>query len=288
MSRRSPSLVKAVAADPDPPARLITGAERIAQSIPSMGSKASALGAIAKAPASPRGGQPVACQDSVIEGIGAGERRGEVAATDPDRAERIAQSITLETYKPMALVMVAEAVAATDPDQAARLAADAERIAQSIYFKDSEALALVMMAAATADSDRAARLAADAERIAQSIPDKGSKAMALASVAAVVAAADPDRAERIATSIPSLGWKAMALVMVAEAVAATDPERAALLITYADRVPRSSAFKSLLVRIAKFYAVDDPDYAERIALSITPDIAKISALVEIAETLSKS
>ena len=48
-----------------------------------------------------------------------------VAATDPDRAERIAQSIAGAEAKAMALASVAEMVAATDPDRA-------ERIAQSI------------------------------------------------------------------------------------------------------------------------------------------------------------
>jgi hypothetical protein len=43
-----------------------------------------------------------------------------VAATDPDRAERIARSITDQIWKAKALSTVAAAVAATDPDHAAR------------------------------------------------------------------------------------------------------------------------------------------------------------------------
>ena len=41
-----------------------------------------------------------------------------LAATDPDRAERIAQSITDESRKASALADVARALAATDPDRA--------------------------------------------------------------------------------------------------------------------------------------------------------------------------
>jgi hypothetical protein len=60
-----------------------------------------------------------------------------VAATDPGRAERIAKSITVESWKVGALSGVAEVVAATDPGRAARLLADAERIASSITNKSS-------------------------------------------------------------------------------------------------------------------------------------------------------
>ena len=40
---------------------------------------------------------------------------GAVAATDPDRAERIAQSITYDSWKASALAAIAGALAATDP-----------------------------------------------------------------------------------------------------------------------------------------------------------------------------
>jgi hypothetical protein len=52
-----------------------------------------------------------------------------LAATDPDRAERSAQSIPGKAPKASALTVVAGALAATDPDGAARLRADAESIA---------------------------------------------------------------------------------------------------------------------------------------------------------------
>jgi hypothetical protein len=73
-----------------------------------------------------------------------------VAATDPGRAERIASAITVESWKVGALSRVAEVVAATDPGRAARLLADAERIASSITNKSSKASALSDVARALA------------------------------------------------------------------------------------------------------------------------------------------
>ena len=111
---------------------LLTDAERIAQSITDDSSKASALAT-----------------------------RGALAATDPDRAarliadaERAAQSITDETWKARALASIAGALAATDPDRA-------ERVAQSITGDYSKASALASIAGALAatDPDRAERVA---------------------------------------------------------------------------------------------------------------------------------
>jgi hypothetical protein len=65
-----------------------------------------------------------------------------MAATDPGRAERIANSITTDSAKASALCDVARAVAATDPDHAARLFTDAERIANSISSEPAKASAL--------------------------------------------------------------------------------------------------------------------------------------------------
>ena len=62
-----------------------------------------------------------------------------LAASDPDRAERIAQSITTKDGKADALAAVAEALAASDPDRA-------ERIAQSITDEFFKAMALASIA----------------------------------------------------------------------------------------------------------------------------------------------
>ena len=53
-----------------------------------------------------------------------------LAATDPDRAEPVANSITDELWKASALSGLAKVLAATDPNQA-------ERIANSITDKSS-------------------------------------------------------------------------------------------------------------------------------------------------------
>src|SRR4029077_17543519 len=58
-----------------------------------------------------------------------------LAPTDPDRAERVAHSITsgwdTDQFKISALARVARALAVTAPDRSARLIADVERIAES-------------------------------------------------------------------------------------------------------------------------------------------------------------
>jgi hypothetical protein len=141
-----------------------------------------------------------------------------LAATDPDRAERMAQSITAELHKTYALICIASTVAATDPDRAARLFDDAERAAQSAHYGQwqAETLARIASAVVTTDLDRAARLFDDAERIAQSITDERSKSETLTNIVKELAASDPDRAERIAQSISVDAWKAKALVAIAK------------------------------------------------------------------------
>ena len=62
-----------------------------------------------------------------------------MAATDPDRAERIANSI-YGSVKARALTSVATAV--SDPSRAARLVDDAERVGNSITDKSEKAIAL--------------------------------------------------------------------------------------------------------------------------------------------------
>ncbi len=97
------------------------------------------------------------------------------------------------------------------------LLTDAERIAQSLTNDYWKAIALASIAGALAatDPDHAARLIADAERAAQSLTDDSSKAVALANIAGALAATDPDRAERIAQSITNDFWKARALASIA-------------------------------------------------------------------------
>ena len=139
--------------DPDRAARLLDRAERLARSNKSVGyneyAKAWALADVA---------------------VGR-------AATDPDHAEHLAQSITVEHLKAWALADVAGAVAATDPDRA-------EQIAQSISDDCSKAWALADIAAAltATDANHAARLFTDAARATEWIIHDGSRASALAHI----------------------------------------------------------------------------------------------------------
>ena len=215
-----------------------------------------------------------------------------LAATAPDRAERVAQSITDESSRAQALADLAMTLAATDPDRA-------ERVAQSIIVRRTRASALAAVAAALAatDPDRA-------ERVAQSIIVRRTRASALAAVAAALAATDPDRAERVARSITSRWWmphkrlRVRALVDVAAALAASDPERAARLIADAVRVAESITFDwwraRALADIATALAASDPDRAERVAQSITNrwwmphKRLRVRALVDVAAALAAS
>jgi hypothetical protein len=182
-----------------------------------------------------------------------------------------------------------------DQTWAARLAADAERIANSITdkYEKAQALSGVAEAVAATDPRRAARLADDAERIANSITNEWAKARALSRVAEAIAATDPGRAERIANSITSEWAKAQALSRVAEAMATTDPGRAARLADDAERTANSLtdewAKARALSEMASAVAATDPgraarlaDDAERIASSITRDYEKEEALSGVA------
>ena len=288
--------------------RVLAAAERIASSIPSESTRASALVKIARA----------------------------VAVTNPDRAalliadaERFAESSSDqssfgESGKIGALVDVATALGLTDPDRAARLIDDAERIAQSLTYKDRmnavqkvfsliaitraltvtdpgraerlaqtvpgemrvSALVSVAKAVAVTDSGHAARLIDDAERVAQSISGD-LKAGALAEIAKALAATDPGRAERIAQSI-SGDLKAGALAEIAKALAATDPGRAERIAQSISGDLKAGA----LAEIAKAVAVTDPgraarliDDAERIVQSLT-EVSKARALADIAAAVA--
>ena len=263
-------------------ARLLADAERIAQSITPDPEKAGALADVASA----------------------------LAATDPDRAERIARSITIA--RDGALASALRTLGVTDPDFVRRVtsgsaSADVYRMRRIVHsitsdFNKAEARALADIAGtlAATDPDRAERIAAEAERVTQSVTGKSrivrklrskkpfsGEGVALADIASKLAATDPDRAERIARSIITDWPRSKALADIAGTLAATDPDRAeriALSITsYSDKA-------RALADIAGTLAATHPDHAarlladaERIALSITSDSDKVRALVKIAE-----
>jgi hypothetical protein len=191
---------------------------------------------------------------------------GAVALADPDRAERIAQSLTSRTYKPPALSDVAVALAPTDPDRAERIAQSADE-----GFYKVRALVAVARALTPARVDQA-------ERIARSITDERYMVEVLAAVAEVLASSNPDHAARLFTeairSAQSNGYgpaRAEALAAVAKALASSNPHQAAQLFTEAERAAQSGPHPGnnelVLQYIATALAPVNPDHAERIARS---------------------
>jgi hypothetical protein len=194
-------------------------------------------------------------------GLGGGEQAQALvgaaraaAASDPDRAEALARSITDQTSQADALAAVARVVAAADPDRGEALArsitepykqahtlgavaqvvaaADPDRgeaLARSITLPEWQATAMAAVAcvmAATGDVGRAETLVAQAEPMARSISSPVIRPWALALVARAAAqAGDLDRAEALARSITDQTWQADALAAVARVVAAADPGR---------------------------------------------------------------
>ena len=181
-----------------------------------------------------------------------------LAAINPDRAERIASGITTDkTTKAAALRDVAEAVAGTDPDRAARLASDAKRNSTSRLAKDQE-LSHVAKTVAITDPDSALR-------IADTIIHSHVKNKALRDVAAAMAALDPDRAERTSNDRASKSEKAHMLHGVAEAVAPAHPDRAERI---ANSITDAHWRGPALCAVATAVAASDPDRAERIFNSL--------------------
>jgi CHAT domain len=290
------SIARALAAtDPDRAAQLGADAERIAQSIARKKLRQDkSAGPLTRAA---NFNQFCADKEDALASIARA-----LAATDPDRAERIAQSIGPKffkfydgkVFKATVLADMARALAATDPARAHRLCAKAERIITwSGMDQSSKSGALARIAWALAATNPAR-----AEVIALGIADKSSKATALAHIARAVAATDPDRAaslganaERIAQSIAGLPSQhitekfsmAAALADIARVLAATDPDRA-------ERIARSITVEFPMARaladIARALAATDPDRAERIARSITVEYSKATALAHIAKAVA--
>jgi len=270
-------------------AGLLAQAERIAISIPSNPARVSALADAARAlaPIDPvRAATLLAEAERIANSI---DESGKVAAlsrvamalaaTDPDRAERIAHSITSHSARASTLGGLAKALAATYPDRAVRLA-------ESIGYDVTQAWALCGVATALAgtDPDRAESIA---NRIA---PGEAAHESALRAVASALAATHPDRAERMADSLEDESEKAPALADVAIAVAAADPHRATRLLTRAEQVANSATDQAVkiaaLAGLAVAVAAVDPDRAGRIADSIPAGFLKTSALGGIAQAMA--
>ncbi len=299
-------------ADPGRAGRLFDEAERIAKSIADQPARAEALGSVAAAMAvtdpgrsaglfddAERIARSIAANPSITK-VFSGARKEQAlcdlaaraAGADPDRAERIAQSIGNKSVKASALCRVAAAVAAANPGRAGWIFAEAERVAMSIStvlndVAKGDALAGIAAAIAPTNPGRA-------ERIAGSITSPSAKVRALITAGAAMAATDPsravplfDQAEHIAAA---LGGDAEALSSVAAALAATDPGRAVPLFDRAEHIANSASLEpykaQTLSAVAAAVAATDPGRAERIAGSITDKIARAGAIRRVAAALA--
>ena len=273
----------AVRGERTPAIRLLADAERIAQSITDENVKPRALSYVVAA----------------------------LAAIDPDRAERIAASITTAPIsKSIALSRVAMALADTDLDRALRIAqsgprekdragvlagiagtlADTDpnralRIAQSITDDQYRVGVLCRIASAVAvtDPDRSVRLFADAERITVSITNALERSLAFCSLVRELATTDPDRAVRITQSITDGAERAQALANIAAGLAATDPDRAERI---AESITEKLWKEWALSYVVTALATTDPDRAVRITQSITDGAERAQALANIAAGLA--
>jgi hypothetical protein len=205
------------------------------------------------------------------------EISSQLAEGDPERAERMARSVTGdEAGKALALDRVAAAVAGSGPQRAARLAKLAENTVNAISSASQRAEALARLAAQAAPRDpvRAARLADRAEQAADETTDRQRPAT-LARMAVELAASDPVRAARLAglaedgaDTITIGEQRADVLKDAAIAVAGYDPRRAVRLAgqVAAAMPPKDRTGKAVMLSyIAPAVAAYDIDAAERIA-----------------------
>jgi TIR domain len=218
--------VAAALTDLDPPreVRLVADAERAARSIIGKSRRAAALVDVAKRLADSNPAQSAriitdaahtalsikrwraVSRDSALMAVAK-----VAAASDPELAERLAQSIA--DPREIGFVDIARAIAASDPERAAS-------VAKLTLWAGPMADGLGEIAAISAASSPD-----QGERIAQSIT-KASKLhdlryeseLALARVAEVTVHVDPDRAERIAQSITAEEIRVKALAAIAKAM----------------------------------------------------------------------
>jgi hypothetical protein len=186
----------------------------------------------------------------------------QVAAIDPDRAERLAATVTDEHWKCITLVGIAKTLAATDPDHAARLVEQAERLAITIQTE-----------AVVRDGVARSRLLPSLTRgirLSRRAPSR------------------PNGPENRSSG----RWKPDTLVRIAEAMAFVDPDRALDLLeqtgrTYDLRYLRHERAHALAA-VAGALAATDPDRAERLAAAMTDPNGLARAWAGIAQALTAS
>lgn len=215
-----------------------------------------------------------------------------LARLDPDRAEHLASSIREKMYKAMALAWVARAVAEDDAQRADRLLSEAERVACSIRNEDHRLPGVYQVAKVLAQ-----RAPQRAVLIGQGIADGDDRARVLADIAAAAAHSHRDHGnwllgegERIAQSIPVERYKASALAEVAKVAAATDPGRAARLLHEAEilasSIPDDAKKVNVLINIARAASVIDLSEASRITHAIADKALRRKLLGHLAAAAS--
>ena len=260
-----------------------TRAEALAHSISDPGSRASALGLLAKVVA---------------------------ADGDPDQAETLIAQIAVLDSRAVMLIQLAEVVAtgrdtgrfgrlvegvaaSINPDRAARLTSEAEALIAHIANPDQQAELLIKLAkGATASGDPVwmRRLASEAEVLIAHITNPDSRAKTLSELATVVAACgDLDWAEALIAQITDQDPRLKLLIQLAKTAAVSgDLDRKNRLICEAevfiaritDPHSRSEAFGSL-VEVA--IASGDLDRADALIAQTTEPYSRTDALDRLAE-----
>jgi tetratricopeptide (TPR) repeat protein len=195
------------------------------------------------------------------------------AAGDYDRAEAIVFGFPDLERRLREIALLAEAAAARCAhDRAVALAAEAERLGDSVTHPTRREWARADVAGAVAAAGEYAR----AEAIARNIADLDWREMALAGVAGATAATgDYDKAEAIARSITSAYRQARALVELAQKLAdAGEREQAAPLALAAEALAPTitdvPCQAEVLTGVALVMAaIGEQERAETIASSIT-------------------
>ncbi len=201
------------------------------------------------------------------------------AATDPDRAMKIARSFKEPAELAPLLADIAAKMATHKWSQADSLISEADHLARRIMDQRDHTVAMtsVIKALATRDPDRAV------ER-AKAIAKDTGRPWPTGVVAGAIGGAQPERAERIATSIENDLERTAALAAAAEAMAAVDPERAERLC---ESLPNTYfALQEALAHTAIAMARADIDRAEELALSITHPHHRAEALLEVLRVVT--
>jgi len=209
----------------------------------------------------------------------------DMARRDPDRAERIARSITKPRNRAERLLTVGDIVSPWDPARARRVFDEADRISRTLTGQDRSAV-LVSLAVSLAATDPAR-----AERTVWEIGDPWYEASAWIDIATLRADKDSvdatisrlQSADHAAGKVPDCQRRSGLLGQIVRAMAPLDSGKAesiARQINPSDSIPNWQA--DALMALVKALATDDPGRAERIARHIVDLEKHALALTTVA------